>query len=288
MKLKIQEALETRTLEDITNELKITVKEKGDLILLKYHQIDSDMSHPIVQECRGLILKKNTWKVVSLAFKKFFNVEEGHAAKIDWNTAKVFCKHDGSLIQLYFFDDEWHVATSGTIDANTIANDGPYTFKELFWNTILKQYDKTKETFTELLDQNFCYAFELQSPYNIVITQHAFSKVTLIGIRNLNTLEEHSVKDNIFFQSPEIFDLNNVEEIKNTFKGMDWQNEGYVVCDDNFNRVKIKNPAYISIHHLKGKLGLHNIIEIVKTNEIDEFCGIFKEREEEARLLLSR
>jgi hypothetical protein len=31
----------------------------------------------------------DTWKVMSLAFKKFFNSEEGNAHKIDWNTAKV-------------------------------------------------------------------------------------------------------------------------------------------------------------------------------------------------------
>jgi hypothetical protein len=36
-----------------------------------------------------LILELDTWKVMSLAFKKFFNSEEGNAHKIDWNTAKV-------------------------------------------------------------------------------------------------------------------------------------------------------------------------------------------------------
>jgi hypothetical protein len=35
-----------------------------------------------------LILELDTWKVMSLAFKKFFK-EEGNAHKIDWNTAKV-------------------------------------------------------------------------------------------------------------------------------------------------------------------------------------------------------
>jgi hypothetical protein len=56
-----------------------------------------------------LILELDTWKVMSLAFKKFFNSEEGNAHKIDWNTAKVLEKLDGSLIQVYYdgFVDKW-------------------------------------------------------------------------------------------------------------------------------------------------------------------------------------
>jgi hypothetical protein len=41
---------------------------------------------PEMQECR-LILELDTWKVMSLAFKKFFNSEEGSEyaiEKTDW------------------------------------------------------------------------------------------------------------------------------------------------------------------------------------------------------------
>jgi len=66
---------------------------------------------------------------------------------------------------------------------------------------------------------------------------------------------------------------------------MIWHDEGYVVVDANFNRIKIKNPAYVHAHHLKGKMGNHHIMGIIKTNEIEEFIATFKEREEEIRQL---
>jgi len=68
-------------------------------VLLKYDQLCSPtlMAKPEVQECRGLVLEKDTWKVMSLAFTKFFNSEEGNAHKIDWNTAHVLEKLDGCL-----------------------------------------------------------------------------------------------------------------------------------------------------------------------------------------------
>jgi len=62
---------------------------------------------------------------------------------------------------------------------------------------------------------------------------------------------------------------------------MPWSEEGYVVVDANFNRVKIKNPAYVAVHHLKGKNAEHNIMSIVKTNEIEEFAATFPDRKDE-------
>jgi hypothetical protein len=79
------------------------------------------------------------------------------------------------------------------------------------------------------------------------------------------------------------FDLNakDVGTLLRTFEGMSWSEEGYVVVDANFNRIKIKNPAYVAVHHLKGKTAEHNIITIVKSNEIEEFASTFPERKDE-------
>jgi hypothetical protein len=86
-----------------TFKLKTRVYEKK--ILLKYDQIESNMSFEEVQDCRGLILERDTWKVMSMSFRKFFNHGEGNAATIDWNTARVLEKVDGTMIQLYW---DWH------------------------------------------------------------------------------------------------------------------------------------------------------------------------------------
>jgi hypothetical protein len=73
----------------------------------------------------------------------------------------------------------------------------------------------------------------------------------------------------------------NVGILLRTFTNMVWHDEGYVVVDANFNRVKIKNPAYVAVHHLKGKTAEHNIMAIIKTNEIEEFAATFPDRKDE-------
>lgn len=257
-------------------------------IHLKYNQIESDMSYPEVQECRGLILERDTWKIMSMSFKKFFNHAETHAAKIDWDTALILEKLDGTMIQLYWdwHKNVWFAATTGTAEGEgEVNNKMGTTFNELFWQTI-QNYNPI---FKSLLDKSLTYVFELTTPYNVVVKPHGESSVTLLTVRSNETLEELSYETVVaaskWLEVPVVkaFDLNAKDfgTLIRTFENMPWSEEGYVVVDGNFNRVKIKNPAYLAVHHLKGKTAEHNIMTIVKANEIEEFASTFPERREE-------
>lgn len=257
-------------------------------IHLKYDQLESDMSYPEVQECRGLILERDTWKIMSMSFKKFFNHAETHAAKIDWDTALILEKLDGTMTQVYWdwHKNVWFAATTGMAEAEgEVNNKMGTTFNELFWQTI-QNYNPI---FKSLLDKSLTYVFELTTPYNVVVKPHGESSVTLLTVRSNETLEELSYETVVaaskWLEVPVVkaFDLNAKDfgTLIRTFENMPWSEEGYVVVDGNFNRVKIKNPAYLAVHHLKGKTAEHNIMTIVKANEIEEFASTFPERREE-------
>jgi len=55
---------------------------------------------------------------VAYPFNKFFNFGEEYADNIDWESAHVLEKVDGSLIKVYFHNGAWCVGTNNTIDAN--------------------------------------------------------------------------------------------------------------------------------------------------------------------------
>ena len=289
MELAIVTYIKANGLAKAIKEFKLKCKVYEFKILLKYDQIASDMGLPEVQDCRGLILEKDTWKVMSLAFRKFFNSAEGHAAKIDWSTAYTYEKCDGSLIQLYWdwHKDMWMVGTSGMAEAEGEVNEKPNTtFSDLFWDT-MKKYIRFD---TKKLSKDCTYVFELMTPYNIVVCPHGESKVSLLSVRNtfrgLKELDHIKVKfiaEDLGLPTPKVFRLNakNAGHLIATFDGMPYTEEGYIVCDANFNRVKIKNPAYLAAHHLKSKTSAHHIMVIVKTNEIEEYGATFPERKEE-------
>ncbi len=107
-----------------------------NLCLLKYDQLEADWNDPMTSECRGIILDVgDKYKVVSISYNKFWNAHEARAAKIDWSTAKVFDKADGSLAIIYYYDNAWQVQTSGTVEASGQVGQFNFTFKELFWKT---------------------------------------------------------------------------------------------------------------------------------------------------------
>jgi hypothetical protein len=290
--LKIVTFIKKYGLDKAIDTFKLNSKVYGHKVILKYNQIESPMGEIEVQECRGLILEIGTWDVLSLSFVKFFNSGETHAAKIDWDTAHILNKEDGTMIQVYWdwHKGEWFAATTGTAEGEgEVNNKYGTTFNQLFWETVENKYHFN----TCLLDKDHVYVFELTTPYNIVVTPHGESKATLLAVRNRNSLVEISHTD-LYMVSVSLgiplvksYDLNvgNADELAKTLVGMPWSEEGYVVRDVKDNRVKIKNPAYVHAHHLKGKMGNHHIMGIIKTNEIEEFITTFKEREEEIKQL---
>lgn len=288
--LAIQNYIAKHGIDKAISDFKLKTREYENKILLKYDQLVSPtlMGLPEMQDCRGLILEKGTWKVMSLAFRKFFNSEEGNAAKIDWNTASILEKLDGSMLQLYFdwHKNTWFAGTTGTAEGEgEVNNKMGTTFNDLFWETVNNKYN-----FNEcLLNKDLVYVFELTTPYNIVVKPHGESSATILAIRNRETLVELSGKNlemaSISLGIPLVkkYDLNatNVGALLHTFVDMPWSEEGYVVVDANFNRIKIKNPAYVAVHGLKGKSAEHNIMEIIVTNELEEFAAVFPERKVE-------
>ena len=252
-----------------------------NLVLFKYSQIDSPFAEPLVRECRGIILDEaDGWRVISRAFDKFFNHGEGHAAKVDWATARVQEKLDGSLAVMYPYDGNWHVATSGTPDASGEVNGFGLTFAELFWRTFDAQ-----ELRLPPLHLGLCFFFELMGPLNRIVVRHPHERLTLLGARYLPTQEEISAAE-VALHLPGIgpchivreFALQSFEQIAYTFATMSpLSQEGYVVVDAAFNRVKVKHPGYVALHHMKGGTSRKTFVEIVRSGESEEVVDAFPE-----------
>lgn len=241
-----------------------------ELVLLKYSMIDSPLGERLVQECRGLILDTSRdFEIVAMPYTKFFNHGEGLAARIDWNTASVQEKVDGSLIVMWWYNDSWNVSTSGTADAECDVGDFGMTFAELFWSTFAAQgLDLSK------FDTRHCYMFELGTPHNRVVVRHAEPKLWLHGARNLDTLQElrlHALEP--LCQVVKQYPLTSLEAcIAAAHELNPLESEGYVVVDAAFNRIKVKSPAYLALHHAKdGLLSRKKMALVIREGEAAEF-----------------
>ena len=292
MILEIQKFLQQKSFEDLHSLLRINIsqhKDYSNLYLFKYDQIESPKNHPIVIECRGIVLDKSqNWKVVSYPYNRFFNVNEQVAVEtedgvflkttdINWESAKIYEKLDGSLCTLYFYDNKWNVSTSGTPDASGEVQGFSthyLNFADLFWQTWNNLGYKLPE------NKNCCYMFELMTPFNRVVVQHQTARIALHGVRDLTTLQELNPSD-FASQGWEIvkqYSLKTLDEVFEACKALDpVKNEGFVVIDDQFNRVKIKSPAYVALSHMKDGFSQRRMLQLVMNNESEEFLSYFSE-----------
>jgi hypothetical protein len=168
----------------LKEEFGISYSEKyDDIVVLNYSQIDSQAHkhNPLVKECRGLILEKNSWRTLARSFDRFFNYGEcPDADKYDITKAHVLEKLDGSLITSFWYRDQWNFATRKMAYAEglTVTN---VSFRQV----IDKAFDIS--VFNKLDDhykEQYCFIFELTSPETRVVKRYPNYRLTLIGMRN--------------------------------------------------------------------------------------------------------
>lgn len=268
--------------------------------LIKYNQLFSDFKEPMVREARGFIIKKEGYKYIPVCvpFTKFFCVGDPNAQDALYKLAHrdewyVEEKIDGSLIKLWWDNDEWHISTSGTTDAekaavqfemNDIAN-----YKQLFMYASKDKIDYDR------LDKRYTYMFELIGLENKVIVPYEKEDVYYLGRRDNYTLLEMPYFDD---------DCAGVEKCKrpkckivkvnknpkkvmkelqkevNSFTKEHEHFEGYVISDKSLKtRVKMKSTQYMELFFQKGNgiFSPRKILLMILDQKDDDVLSSFPE-----------
>ena len=298
--LEVIKYLKNNTLTLLCSEFKIKSHRHAqypNLIQLHY-QAYSDFSQKIPCECRGIILdESHNWELIALPFFKFFDCGDSHFKNIiDWDSAVIYDKIDGSIATLYYYQNKWNVASSSCPDGSAMmcfkTPEKKTTMEQLFWRIFEKQKYKLPE------NTEFCYMFEVITKDHVIVVEYEEENLILIGARNLKTLQE---------EKPEIIGekngWNHVKPIKKAIKLEDIFNEaqhidsskqeGFVVCDKFFNRIKVKSPEYLKKNWMfpicpsKHQMNERHILYIIRENEGENFvkyCPEWKIKYEEIKL----
>lgn len=282
MKNLVQELMHEQPIEWLTlleRDLKIHIVRDGARASLKYNQIESPMDNPLVQQCRGMVVDVDLRQVVAWPYNKFWNHGEAGAATIDWATARVQEKLDGSLMILHHHADEWHVASSGHPTAGGSFGADARTFRDAFWQTATALGVEV-----EALNDDVTYMLELCDVPNRVVVRHERPRLVLHGARWLMTGEELRVSALEYYAQEAGLELvteypiGSVDDCLAAAAAIDpIQQEGFVVVDAAFRRVKIKSPRYVILHHMKGAATPRRAVELWQTGETGELLMHFPE-----------
>lgn len=243
--------------EERLSALGIRMKRGGALCIFNYN-ITSDFSLPEVAEARGIILDTEKREVVCWPFRKFGNYNESYADRIDWQTARVQEKVDGSIVKLWFDGKRgaWQFSTNGCIRAEEASVDGRWDLK---YGDLIRKAENYGEIPFDALDREKTYIFELVSPEAPIVV--AYPKTLLYHIGTRSNLTGREETPDIGLPRPKEYPLSSLEDCLRAAAALNATKEavteeGFVVVDGDFRRVKIKSPDYLVTHRLKFPAGM--------------------------------
>ena len=257
----------------------LIIKESPDTLLVKYDREQSLMNDELTRECRSVIIDKHNKKILSVALK-CKNTFQEFRDKIKWDNLVIEESVDGTLINLYYYNDKWNISTKGTLDGECRWA-SPYTFKDIFIDAAKKErlnYD--------LLKKNYCYSFVLCHPQCRNIQKYDVPKLVHVSSRNLDSLLE--TDEEIGIEKPNLLKLdkynitgcNTYDELVTQVNTLPYYKEGYMLYNKSRNmRVKLIGKNFTYVKNLKGGYPIMDLrlIELRNTTDYNEFFKYFPE-----------
>lgn len=307
--LLVQEFLQNKSVGELAREHGVycSFNKTGQLFSCNYDMIEAKDDDLLAQECRGLVLAAQDGKsfsdqvkiingkksydhlvigetrIISFPMKRFFNYGQGSAAKIDFNDPSLLIleKYDGTLIftSKNPFTNQWIVSTRSVPEADLLMDNQLYTFRQLFEKALFETTGMTVDQLTSDLDPNFTYCFELMGLLNRIVVHYPNNRIVLLAARDLRTLQE---VDPASLSLPSSIPLVKTYSYTTIQDLVDWvstldpsQHEGVIVRDAKFNRIKLKNAAYLAASRARDSLGSspRNCLEIILLGKEDDLIG---------------
>ena len=278
--------------QHLTESLGIKCKfyEDEGLFVFNYSQIDSPKTHPIVRECRGLIMDKD-FDIVCKPFERFFNYGEAPdiTEKFNIKDAVVYEKADGSFIKVYHWDGSWRIATRGT----AFAESENYTGR-LFVDMVLEAFgcvdiSDFNEKMSRAIPEHLNLFFEFTSPHNRVVTPYTRPEMVYLGTTSkIDGSDLNDLKPMVFVfntiglkvRAAKAYKFSSVEDMKLAVDELTGLEEGYVAHDlVSDTRIKLKSPQYVAVHLLRGE-GIptpKRIAQNIVIGEVEEYLAYFNE-----------
>lgn len=202
----------------------------------------------ITTRTRALVTDSNG-TIHAHSFRKFHNIEQNlHTPTNDF---QIYEKLDGSLIIVFWYKDEWIIASRGS-----------FTSEQAKFATHLIHHQYT----TDYLNRDVTYCFEIIYPENRIVVDYGSEcrKLVFIGAffkdgTEANFHEHAMLASRCTFPIVKTYAYDDYTSIKK----LNWANsEGFVVRFSNGERVKIKFQNYLDLHRVVSNLTTQKVWEM--------------------------
>ncbi len=216
-----------------------------------------------MRECNGLIVEKETNKVVCYTFDKMEDMEEGTVNPVmDAGSSHLELSIEGTLMRVYYYGGRWMLSTKKCVNAAKARWLSKRSFQELFEEVF------PVDAFGRM-DVNSCYSFILCHPENNMVVQYSAPQIFHISTREMNTFQEMDVDIGIQ-KVPHQPVVDGDLSILTTLASMtELSYEGYVLVDGYYHRQKFMSNIYKKARDVWGNTNyrFYRYLELRKSGE---------------------
>ena len=229
------------TNEDINDALvninsNILYKRRGNLVIFKYNK---KYGSKLERSCRGLIYNIETKKIVCYSNEGTYDFET-FVKKVPFKQCVIEENIEGSLINLYFYNERWNVSTKFCINADESKFRSKKTFRQIFDYLFKINMDE--------LDTKYTYSFLIRIPENRLVTN--ILDYDLYHIETQNNITGDKIYMDIGIKHPEVLHpyVDSYTQLYNKLNNLDWENRGYMLYSkDRDFRCSLINHEYKKI-----------------------------------------
>lgn len=226
-----------------------------------------------MRECNGLIVEKETNKIVCYTFDKMEDMPEGTVNPVmDATTSHLELSIEGTLMRVYYYGGRWMLSTKKCVNAAKARWLSKRSFQELF-----------EEVFPvdafERLDVDCCYSFVLCHPENNMVVQYPTAQIFHISTRHMDTMQEMEVDIGIQKVPRQEVVGGDLSILTGLATTSDLSYEGYVLVDGQYHRQKFVSKIYEKAREVWGNTNYRffRYLELRKIGEeaVEEYLRFF-------------
>ena len=268
---------------------KLKFKEDNSLILI-YNDNNSNLSENFVKFFNGVIIDKDTLKIVCYTFDK---CDEENNINSDLINSDVIIQpvYEGTLIRLFYHNNEWKLSTKKMINAFNAKWASEKSFGDMFVEIF--GINNFNNNFIDSLgtNKNYCYSFLMGHNENNIIQNNSNYIIHLnsVDLNNNHEVNFSFPKDiintikHINEYGSIMINLNKAElesHIKNIKDDNGLNEIGYMLINnDTGNKQKFMKNNYINIRELWGNTNnrLFRYLHLRKNpDKLKKYLEIFK------------
>lgn len=214
--------------------------------------------------CRGAVIDIKKNKIVCLPPPKSI---EADIESLQFNNPEVQILIDGTMINLFYKNDEWIISTRSEIGGYNKWSDKK-SFKQMFDECIDFEY--------KLLNKNHSYSFVMRHIDNRNISPITMNELYLVEVYSYKYKKVERLP---LSEYPKILKTENITNLQTLNELSDYYFKGYTIKQDN-HRYNLINNNFEYVKELKGSYNndMIHYFELRKIGRLKDFLKYFPEK----------